>query len=377
MTKTGNITVDHLMSLALAAVGREYPSHVCHLLRDDRDVRPPRELTPAFHGSFDWHSAVHGHWCLARLLRVTPRASFAPLAIETLANSLTPEKLAAEHEYVSAPERAGFERPYGLAWLLQLGAELREWESPDAARWHAALRPLEALAVARLSSWLPRLSHPVRSGEHGQSAFAMGLALDWARIARHGAFARLLAGAARRFHLRDAEAPIGWEPSGHDFLSPALAEADLMRRVLERDAFAGWLARFLPGLDGHAAGRAAAVRRWLTPVRPRDRADGKLAHLDGLNSSRAWMLEGIVAALPAGDRRVKALRAAAIRHRRAGLAAVTGEHYAGAHWLASFAAYLVTGRGLPRAAGPRGKRGDATSGRRIGTGGPAARRRGS
>jgi hypothetical protein len=353
MTRTRDGAVDHLMSLALAAVSREYPSHVSHLLRDDRDVRPPRDLTPAFFGSFDWHSAVHGHWCLVRLLRAAPRAAFAPLAVETLATSLTREKLAAEHEYMSPPERAGFERPYGLAWLLQLGAELREWDTPDAARWHAALRPLEALAVARLSSWLPRLSRPIRSGEHAQTAFAMGLALDWARVARHGAFTRLLASAARRFHRDDADAPVGWEPSGHDFLSPALGEADLMRRVLDRRAFARWLARFLPGLGGRSDARARAVRRWLVPVRSGDRADGKLAHLDGLNLSRAWMLEGIASVLPDDDRRARALRAAAARHRRAGLAAVTGEHYAGAHWLASFAAYLVTGRGLPRGGAAR------------------------
>lgn len=331
---------EQIATMVLAAVGREYPSHVAHLLRGDADARPPRELTPAFFGSFDWHSSVHGHWCLARLARCVPSAPFAGPARAALDASLTPGRMAREVEYMSAAGREGFERPYGLAWLLQLAAELREWEEDAAARWSAALAPLETLAAARMRAWLARLAWPVRVGVHHQTAFALGLALDWSRCAGEREFETLGAGCARRLFEADVEAPIAYEPSGHDFLSPILGEADLLRRVLAPDEFAGWLGRFLPALEGPQA------RRWLTPVASPDRSDGHFAHLDGLNLSRAWMLQGIAAALPAHDPRVRALADAAARHREAGLAALTGVPYAGSHWLGSFAAYLLTGRGV-------------------------------
>ena len=326
--------------MVLDAVAREYPSHVSHALFSDADARPPRELTPAFFGSFDWHSAVHGHWTLARLVRTEPDAAFVPEARAALARSFTPERIAGELAYVSAKGREGFERPYGLAWLLQLAAELRTWEDPDAAGWRDALAPLEAHAARRLSEWLPRLRWPVRTGEHGQTAFALGLALDWARVAPKSALEALIESRAQELYWADVAAPIAFEPSGHDFLSPALGEADLMRRVLDPIEFLAWLDRFLPGLGDDAS------RRWLTPVVSPDPSDGKLSHLDGLNLSRAWMLEGITSALPSGDPRQAFLAAAAVDHGAAGLAAVTGEHYAGAHWLGTYAVYLTTRRGL-------------------------------
>jgi hypothetical protein len=326
--------------MALAAVHREYPHHLLHLMASDADGRPPRALHPAFFGCFDWHSAVHGHWCLARLARRHPEAGFAAPARAALARSLTPGNLAVEAAYLAADGRAGFERPYGLAWVLQLGAELREWDDPQAAGWRAALAPLEEIAARRLREWLPKLPSPVRTGEHSQTAFALGLALDWARCAGDRALADVVVAAARRFHLADADAPVAYEPGGQDFLSPVLAEADLMRRALAADEFAAWLGRFLPDLESGAA------RRWLTPVASPDRADGKLAHLDGLNLSRAWMLEGVVSALRADDPAHAPLAAAAARHRAAGLAGADTGHYAGTHWLASFAVYLLTRRGI-------------------------------
>ena len=326
--------------LVLAAIHREYPSHILHLMHSDADARPPRELTPAFFGSFDWHSCVHGHWCLARLARRFPGAPFETRARAALAASLTHERIAGEVAYAGAGSRQHFERPYGLAWLLQLCAELREWGDTDARAWHAALAPLETLAAHRLAGWLPRLLWPIRSGEHFQTAFALGLALDWARAAGDDAFAALVERRARDYHGNDANAAIAYEPSGQDFLSPALGEADLMRRVLPRAEFADWLRRFLPDLDG------AAARRWLTPVTSPDPADGKLAHLDGLNLSRAWMLEGVASALEATDPRRAFLLDRARAHADAGLAAVTGEHYAGGHWLGTFAVYLITCRGV-------------------------------
>jgi DUF2891 family protein len=334
-----------LADLILAAIHREYPSHVTHLLASDEDARPPRELTPAFFGSFDWHSAVHGHWALARLARMLPEEPFAIRARAGLERSLTSANVVREVAYMSAPGRAGFERPYGLAWLLQLCAELREWNDEAAARWQVALEPLEGLCAEHLRAWLPKLTWPIRTGLHSQSAFALGLALDWANVAGNGSFAALARERAITWHEDDRDAPIAYEPSGHDFLSPALGEADLVRRVMEPARFADWLERFLPNLATEAG------ERWLTPVTSSDRADGHLAHLDGLNLSRAWMLDAIALHLPAGDRRKAILSEAARLHGEAGLAAVTDEHYAGAHWLGTFAVYYLTRRG---AGSPRG-----------------------
>jgi hypothetical protein len=327
-------------ALALDCVHREYPNKISHVLNSDADARPPRELTPAFFGCFDWHSSVHGHWLLVRLARTFPQAEFAGPALAAVAQSLTPERIAAEVEYMETDGRADFERPYGLAWLLQLGAELREWQDPEAQAWSRALAPLEQAAVARLTDWIPKLTYPIRIGEHAQTAFAFGLILDWARTAKETEVERLLVDRGRHFYAGDRECPMAYEPSGHDFLSPCLAEADFMRRVLPPAEFGAWLDGFLPGLA------LAEDATWLPPAVVSDRSDGKLAHLDGLNLSRAWMLEGIAAALPPSDPRRGALAAAAAAHRRSGLAAVTGEHYAGGHWLGSFATYLVTERGL-------------------------------
>ncbi len=332
------------VALALSCVHQEYPNKLSHVLASDADVRPPRELSPAFYGCFDWHSSVHGHWLLARAAHLFPAAPFAAPARAALERSLTPSNIAAEVAYLRVPGRASFERPYGLAWLLQLGAELRTWDDADARRWAAALAPLEREAAARLSSWLPKLRYPIRVGEHGQTAFAFGLVHDWARAAGDTAMSALLDSKAREFYLADRACPLAYEPSGEDFLSPCLAEADLMRRVLPQPEFARWLGAFLPGIPRTAAARGAA-RDWLEPGIVTDRTDPKLAHLDGLNLSRAWMLQGIAAALPQRDARVAALRETARRHADAALPAVTGEHYEGGHWLGSFALYLASGAG--------------------------------
>jgi hypothetical protein len=326
--------------LALACVHQEYPNKIAHVLTSDADVRPPRELTPAFFGCYDWHSSVHGHWLLARVARLLPGTPLAAEARRALGRSLTPENLAAEVRYVDGKGRASFERPYGLAWLLQLAAELGEWDAPEARAWSAALGPLERAAAARIRDWLPKLTHPVRIGEHSQTAFGLGLVLDWARVAGDREMEALVVARARDYYARDRDCPLAYEPSGEDFLSPCLGEANLMRRVLAPEEYAPWLDAFLPSLprDGRAD--------WLVPGVVTDPSDPKLAHLDGLNLSRAWMLEGVAAGLPMGDPRAAALRAAAAVHREKGLAAVTGEHYEGGHWLGTFAVYLVTGRGL-------------------------------
>jgi hypothetical protein len=337
---------ERFANLALACVHKEFPNKISHVLNSDADVGPPRKLTPAFCGCYDWHSSVHGHWLLVRLIRTFPEASFAGPAREALRKSLTAENLKQEAAYIRGTGRQSFERPYGLAWLLQLCAELREWDDPEARQMSANLRPLEEAAVERLKTWLPKLSHPVRIGEHDQTAFGLGLMLDYARAKSDEAFAKLVIDSAKKFFLADKNCPLNYEPSGEDFLSPCLGEADVMRRVLSPDEFAKWLKEFMPQIPEGSAGRDAGSYNWLAPVVSPDPSDPKLAHLDGLNLSRAWMLEGIMSILPKEDPRRPALQATADAHRRAGLAAVTGEHYEGGHWLGSFAVYLTTQRGI-------------------------------
>jgi hypothetical protein len=325
--------------LALTCLHQEYPNKISHVMQGDADVRPPRALTPAFYGCYDWHSAVHGHWLLVRLLRRFPDAPFAKDARAALARSLTPQNIAGEVEYLGHEKRASFERPYGLAWLLQLSAELRRWDDPQAKQWATALAPLELLAASKLKDWLPKLHYPIRIGEHDQTAFAFGLIRDWARIAGDAGMTTLLTDAAARFYRGDRDCPLGYEPSGQDFLSPCLAEADFMRRVLAPDDFATWLEAFLPGIP------STGGNDWLPPGVVTDRTDPKLAHIDGLNLSRAWMLEGIAHGLKPTDKRVPALLAAAASHRATALPAVTGEHYEGGHWLGTFAVYLTSQAG--------------------------------
>lgn len=333
---------ERFAQLALGCVAKEYPNKISHVLNGDADVAPPRKLTPVFYGCYDWHSSVHGHWLLARLARKFPEAGFAKPAREALRKNLTADNLKKEAAYLREKGRANFERPYGLAWLLQLVAELREWDDAEAKELLANLRPLENAALERLTTWLPKLSHPVRVGEHAQTAFALGLMLDYARSADNAGFAKLLTDQARKFYLGDKSCPMAYEPSGEDFLSPCLAEADVMRRVLSPAEFTGWLKEFIPQIPTTGKGD------WLPVAVSPDPSDPKLAHLDGLNLSRAWMLEGVISALPADDARRPSLIEAADAHRRAGLAAVTGAHYEGGHWLGSFAVYLVTERGVQR-----------------------------
>jgi hypothetical protein len=319
--------------MALECVHREYPNKIAHALNSDADVRPPRELTPAFYGCYDWHSSVHGHWLLVRSVRLFPSAPFAAAARRAVAQSITPAHIAEEVKYLSTDGRSSFERPYGLAWLLQLAAELQEWDDPDARQWSAAMHPLAQAVTTRIASWLPKLDHPIRTGEHNNTAFSMGMMLDYARIADGREFGKLVESRARDYYFKDSHCPLAYEPSGEDFLSPCLAEADVMRRVLPQAEFAQWFAAFLPRVE-------------MEPTRVSDATDGKLWHLAGLNLSRAWMLQGILSKLPAADPRRQSLGALAARLRQAGLESIQTEHYEGGHWLGSFAVYLVSGRGL-------------------------------
>src|SRR5467141_2708434 len=260
---------ERFANLALACVHKQYPNKISHSLNSDADVAPPQKLTPAFYGCYDWHSSVHGPWLLVRLIRTFPEATFTASAREVLRPSLTGENIAQESAYLRAEGRASFERPYGLAWLLQLVAELREWDDPQAREMAANLRPLEQAALEKMNDWLPKLSHPVRIGEHSQTAFALGLMLDYARATRDSKFAGLLVLKARQFYLGDRDCPLVYEPSGEDFLSPCLGEADLMRRVLPSPEFAHWLRTFLPQISATRKGG------WLEPVVSPDPSDPK------------------------------------------------------------------------------------------------------
>lgn len=335
-----NVIEDRFVRLALSCVRQEFPNKISHVLTSDADVLPPRELTPVFYGCFDWHSAVHGHWLLARVLNKETDTPMRVAILQAFSENFAEENIAAEVRYFSSPERASFERPYGIAWFLQLVAELHESEAPELRAWREKLRPLESLIVERIHSWLPKLSYPVRLGTHNQTAFAFGLMMDYARTVGDNELETRVSETALAFHLEDTDCPLSYEPSGEDFLSPCLMEADLMRRILRPSDFSVWLAAFLPGIpdDGNPD--------WLEAGVVLDASDGKLVHLDGVNLSRAWALEGIASALPEDDRRRPALLASANMHRAVGIAAVSEEHYAGGHWLGSFATYLTTKRGI-------------------------------
>ena len=316
---------------ALANVVREYPSKQDHVLGSAADAQPTRALHPSFYGSYDWHSCVHMHWLLARLRRRFPSLPQRPEIDALLDRHLAPANIAGECAYLDRPGTQSFERTYGWAWLLKLATELAGGEDERARGWAANLAPLTGAFVARYLAYLPRAHYPIRYGIHANSAFGLAFALDYARKVGELELEDACTAKAQAWYGADRDAPAAWEPSGADFLSPALMEAELMRRVLPPFEFAAWLADFLPGLGERVPATLFA------PARVADRADPQIVHLDGLNLSRAWCLRGVAAALPAGDRRVAVLRAAAETHLAAGVAGIGSGDYLGEHWLATFA----------------------------------------
>jgi len=312
-------------AIALGHVTREWPHKPDHVLGGPEDLRAPRDLHPVFFGSFDWHSCVHGHWMLARLLRRFPNMPEAAVIRALFDAQITPAKVAAECAYLDRPLSRSFERPYGWAWLLKLAAELHGLPEEG---WAATLAPLARAFAARLRSFLPRADYPVRAGTHGNSAFALALAADWAE-ACDPELGPLLRTRALDWFGQDTNCQ-AWEPGGDDFLSPALAEAECLRRLLPAQEFAAWLERFLPHL---AEGRPATL---FQPVRVSDRTDGRIVHLDGVNLSRAWCWRALARCWDAADRRRPRAEATATAHLAASLPHVAGD-YMGEHWLASFA----------------------------------------
>ena len=335
---------------ALSCINKQYPNKISHVMTSATDVAEPVKLTPVFYGCFDWHSAVHGHWLLARLWGQDTIPDMDAEIEAALDANFTDEKIAGEIAYFDGADRASFERPYGLAWFLQLTAELKEISQGDGEKakkakiWLDRFAPLEAIVVKRITDWVPKLAYPIRLGTHNQSAFAFGLFLDWARMNDDSNVENLIREKSLSFHRNDKNCPMAYEPSGEDFLSPCLMEADLMRRVMSQAEFASWLSEFLPQIpvDGSAD--------WLDVGVVNDPTDGKLVHLDGVNLSRAWALEGIASALPDGDPRQASLLAASRIHGEIGEKSVSTPHYSGSHWLASFATYYRTKRGYKNAA---------------------------
>jgi hypothetical protein len=322
--------------LALTAIGKEYPNKPADVLNSAADIKVPRAIHPAFYGSYDWHSSVHGHWMLVRLLRRFPDLPERQRIRAALKEHLTAENLRAEADYFSRPNSKSFERTYGWAWLLKLAEELHGWDDPDGRAWSHNLRPVADIIVARYRAFLPKQTYPIRTGVHPNTGFGLAFALDYARAVDDRPLRELVEERSQTYFGKDAGIPATWEPDGTDFFSPSLMEADLMRRVLAPTEYRTWLRRFLPGL---AQGEPKTL---FVPATVTDRTDPQLVHLDGLNLSRAWCLRGIAAALPADDPARKVLLDSAARHADAGLRHVASGDFVGEHWLASFAVYLLT-----------------------------------
>ena len=314
---------------ALTNVASEYPYKLDQLLGSDDALNTPRALHPVFYGSYDWHSCVHMHWTLARILRVHPQHACADAARRHFEQRLTADHVVGELATLSGPHRASFERPYGWGWLLKLAAELKMLAAEDrsAARWHDALAPLAQAFADRFIDFLPRAAYPTRAGAHGNSAFALLLALDYCEAVQHRALHRLISERANSWFSRDRRYPAAYEPSGDDFLSGGLVEAALMRRVVDGCSFADWWDRFRPAHE--------AIGTWLQPAEVSDASDPKIVHLHGLNLSRAWCWRQL---LPELDTELRVLAEESIeRHLTASMPAATHGAYVGTHWLASFA----------------------------------------
>ena len=330
----------HFASLALKCVTREYPNKPDHTINDAADVRGPRALHGTFYGCFDWHSSVHGHWMLVHLLRLFPSLPEAREIRAALDANLSPRNIANEVAYLKQSNRASFERTYGWAWLLKLAAELHGWDDRDGKRWSQNLQPLADGFAEKYLSFLPKQNYPIRTGVHPNTAFglafALEFALDYAMAIDNRHLRSLIEERSRAYFGADTNYPAAWEPGGEDFFSPALMEADLMRRVMTPADFEQWFHRFLPGI---ARGQP---RQLLQPAIVTDRTDPKLVHLDGLNLSRAWCMRSIAAALPRNDPARNVLARSSAAHAKAGLDHVASGNYEGEHWLASFAVYLLT-----------------------------------
>lgn len=322
--------------LALECIRKEYPNKPGHVMNDETEIKSPAALHPVFYGCFDWHSAVHGHWMLVRLLRLFPDLPDAAEIRAALANNLSEENVSAEVEYLGQANRKSFERTYGWAWLLKLAEELHSWDDPDGRAWAANLAPLTKAIVDRYMDFLPRQTYPIRTGVHPNTAFGIAFALDYARAVGNAELESALIERSRFYYAEDKHYPAGWEPGGEDFFSPSLMEADLMRRVMTNAEFGEWFEGFLPEIADRKP------ESLLHPATVTDRSDPKIVHLDGLNLSRAWCMMGVASVLPPGDPARDVLSTSAALHAEDALRHVASGNYEGEHWLASFAVYLLS-----------------------------------
>ena len=322
--------------MALKCIEKEYPNKPSHVMNSEEELWGPKSMHPAFYGCFDWHSAVHGHWMLIRLLKKFPDLPENRRIRNALDRNLQKSHILKEVEYFQQKGRKSFERTYGWAWLLKLTEELTCWDDEQGRKWRKNIQPLEQEIVKNYLNFFPKQTYAIRTGVHPNTAFGLAFGLDYARKAQNIPLEKLIVERSREYYAEDENCPAAWEPGGEDFFSPCLMEADLMRRILEKDVFSRWFDNFLTGLK---TGKPVIL---LEPAVVTDRSDGKLVHLDGLNLSRAWCMKHIAAALPEQNPAKKILYKSAILHARDALNNISSGDYAGEHWLASFATYLLT-----------------------------------
>ncbi|OIR12204.1 hypothetical protein GALL_64560 [mine drainage metagenome] len=326
----------HLASLPLKCIVQEYPNKINHLAIGDSDqMITPHNMHPAFYGCLDWHSSVHGHWMLVKLLKDFPSLTDAKKIRELISHNISAENILKEAKYFDAPFSKSFERTYGWAWVLKLQQELNNWNDADAVKWRNALEPLSDTIINIWMRFLPKQTYPNRTGVHPNTAFGLVFALDYARAAGNKKFEEAIIRSAKKIYLNDKNAPAIWEPDGTDFLSPSLEEADLMRRVLNKKDFSEWF--------DHYFSLSSLQHLTVLPV-VSDRNDMTIVHLDGLCFSRSWCMKGIASVLPKTDKRKQLLIQSSIKHLKASLPNVASGAYGGEHWLASFAVYAITNK---------------------------------
>lgn len=319
-----------LASLPLACVQKEYPNKTGHTLGSEEDLAPPQQLHPAFYGCFDWHSAVHGHWSMVRLLKTYPNLEEADRMRVVLKTNMSKENIEKEVAYFQGKHTKNFERTYGWGWLLKLAEELHTWDDPLAKELEQNLQPLTDIIAEKLIAYLPKLQYAVRVGTHSNTAFGLSFAWDYAEAVNNQTLLNSIRERALYFYKKDTDCPIGWEPSGADFLSPCFEEVDLMRRMLSEEEFASWMSNFMPAMQQDTFDLAVA--------RVGDREDGQLVHLDGLNFSRAWVFYGLAKQYPD---RFGHLTNLANTHVAYSFPNLVGDNYEGGHWLGSFAIYAL------------------------------------
>lgn len=323
----------HLASLPMKCILQQYPNKINHTALSDSDqVLTPIQQHPSFYGCFDWHSSVHGHWMLVRLLKQFPKLKEQAAVRKLISTTITVNNINQEASYFKSTLNKSFERTYGWAWTLKLQEELLTWNDPDAVKWRTALQPLCDTVIQLWRKFLPKQTYPNRTGVHGNTALGLSFAIDYARTAHNKSFEEELVAATKKLFLKDKSAPAVWEPDGSDFFSPSLMEADLMRRVLDKTAFLNWFNAWLP--------ESSLRHLTILPV-VSDRTDLQIVHLDGLCFSRSWCLSGIAKQLPRNDRRKPLLIKASVKHLNQSLSSVASGHYGGEHWLASFAVYAI------------------------------------